>query len=162
MPPSPYPTRIQALRVSLGRLGIITRVHLRIVKETPINRSLTRLAPTEFLVQMSVLQEAARRAGNLSATGTSQGLPKWASDSEWFWIPQVSTRGPVAVRRAAGRPPVGRIGYPKANPLGIPGCTRPCTCSGWARLSPHTPELATTETGPPDPAHSPPYRSTSS
>jgi hypothetical protein len=80
----------QALRVSLGRLGVITRVHLRIVREGPVRRALTRLAPSGFLALMRELQAAARGAGaNLSGpAATAAALPAWADNSEWFWIPQ--------------------------------------------------------------------------
>ena len=77
--------------MSVGRLGVITRLKLRIEREVPVRRTLTRLAPSAFLAQMRELQAAARAAGPaalLSPGGTVAALPAWANDTEWFWVPQ--------------------------------------------------------------------------
>lgn len=84
---------LQALRGSLGKLGVITRVQLRITREVPVRRSLSSLAPPAFLAQMNQLQATARAAAaarvNMSDTAALlAALPPWANETEWFWVPQ--------------------------------------------------------------------------
>jgi len=93
--PTSHPFIFKALRVSVGRLGVITRVKLRIVREAPVRRSLVCLSPPAFLIQMRTLQQAALAAGldagaaNRSAsTDYLSRLPAWANETQWFWVPQ--------------------------------------------------------------------------
>lgn len=88
--------------MSVGRLGIITRVQLRIVREVPVRRSLAYLGPPAFLAMMRELQDAARAAGLGGAGGADAAasgdvdaaaavaaqLPKWVAESQMFWVPQ--------------------------------------------------------------------------
>lgn len=84
-PVAPVPPPYQALRVSLGNLGVITRAKLRIIREVPVRRELTKLTPPAFLEMMQQLQEAALAGGEEDPAK----LPPWARETEWFWIPQV-------------------------------------------------------------------------
>lgn len=79
--------------MSVGRLGVITRVKLRIVREVPVRRSLHRLTPPAFLERMRALQAAARAAEAAgvdmrNASAVRAALPAWAAEGEAFWVPQ--------------------------------------------------------------------------
>jgi len=50
----PHTLRLQALRVSVGQLGIIVRLKLQLVPDLPVERSLTELTPVEFLALLRV------------------------------------------------------------------------------------------------------------
>ncbi|GBF99231.1 L-gulonolactone oxidase [Raphidocelis subcapitata] len=101
--PEEEPFLFRALRVSVGRLGVITRLKMRIEREVPVRRTLTRLAPSAFLARMRELQAAARAAGPaalMTPNGTVAALPAWANDTEWFWVPQKYEFYQVAFSRA--------------------------------------------------------------
>lgn len=83
LPPCSLP---QALRVSVGKLGVIVRVKLRILREVPVRRELYRMPPPAFLGMMRELQSAAR---DVEAGTPGAALPKWLDETEWFWVPQV-------------------------------------------------------------------------
>ncbi|KAI8472715.1 MAG: hypothetical protein J3K34DRAFT_519583 [Monoraphidium minutum] len=83
--PEEQPFLFRALRVSVGRLGVISRAKLRIVREVPVRRTLLRLTPPAFLQQVAQLQEAAR-AVDAGAPGAA--LPSWANETQFFWVPQ--------------------------------------------------------------------------
>ena len=115
------PCGVQALRVSVGKLGVITRVQLRIVREVPVRRSLARLTPPEFLDKMRSLQDAAQAAGldpplNYSAgVGAAGKLPAWTNETEWFWVPQVCSKGltrTLSQHAVCTCPPGGSFAFP--------------------------------------------------
>eukprot|EP00879_Flechtneria_rotunda_P014556 GHRR01015211.1.p1 GENE.GHRR01015211.1~~GHRR01015211.1.p1 ORF type:complete len:664 (+),score=177.73 GHRR01015211.1:545-2536(+) len=73
------PFLMRAFRVSLGKLGVIARVQLRIVREVPVRRELKALTPAEFLQIMQDTQ----------ALWTSNGTtPVWMNETEFFWVTQ--------------------------------------------------------------------------
>ncbi|KIZ07313.1 hypothetical protein MNEG_0657 [Monoraphidium neglectum] len=95
--PEKDPFLFRALRLSVGKLGVITRAKLRIVREVPVRRELVRLAPPAFLAEMTELQEAARA---LQEQRPGAALPSWANETEWFWIPQKYEFMRVSFQRA--------------------------------------------------------------
>ncbi|KAG2493001.1 hypothetical protein HYH03_008665 [Edaphochlamys debaryana] len=73
------PFLMRALRVSVGRLGIVTHIKFRIVPEVPVTRSLHRLTASEFLAML----RDAQTQWNANAS-----LPHVFDETEWFWVPQ--------------------------------------------------------------------------
>lgn len=69
---------LQALRVSVGKLGIIARLRMRIVRELPVRRSLAALTPAAFL---DLMRQAA-------AADPGHAYPSWMTESQIFWIVQ--------------------------------------------------------------------------
>lgn len=64
----------------MGKLGVIGRVKLHIVKEVPVRRMIKALTPPEFLTLLQQAQDAwAEGAGS---------LPHWMMEAEFFWITQ--------------------------------------------------------------------------
>jgi hypothetical protein len=78
LPPLPL-LLLQALRVSVGKLGIIARVHFRVVKEVPVLRVLKALTPSELL---ALMQEAS--AGYVA----NSSIPHWMNETQIFWVVQ--------------------------------------------------------------------------
>lgn len=73
----------QAARVSVGKLGILVRLTLRIVREQPVTRILRSDIPaSQFLASLKEAQDYYK------ANGT---LPAWCDETEWFWIVQRNT-----------------------------------------------------------------------
>ena len=70
---------LQALRVSVGKLGIIARLQLKIVKEIPVKRTLTALTPVEFVRIMKDAQAMWEKEGK---------YPGWMNETQIFWVPQ--------------------------------------------------------------------------
>lgn len=66
-------------QVSVGKLGIITSLKLRIVREQPVRRTLTPITPTQLMGMLQGAQDewAERRS-----------LPGWMNETEFFWIVQ--------------------------------------------------------------------------
>lgn len=77
-PHTPAPPA-QAVRVNVGRLGVVTRVQMRIVPETAVQRTLHELNPSQLL---DLLREAQHM------WQTSAQLPAWMSEAAFFWITQ--------------------------------------------------------------------------
>lgn len=71
--------RLQALRVSVGKLGIIVRLKLKIYHEVPVRRTLTALNPEQFLTLMQSAQEDVEKGGS---------PPAWVQETEAFWVVQ--------------------------------------------------------------------------
>lgn len=70
----------QAFRVSMGKLGIITSVKFRIVREQPVMRTATQgLRPSEFLDLLRDAQQVFNRTGD---------LPTWTNESQVYWFVQ--------------------------------------------------------------------------
>lgn len=122
MPPAPpraprHPPQhcLQALRVSVGRLGVIARVQLRIVHDVPVKRTLRTLTPPQFL---QLLEGA---SASWAANGT---LPSWANESAWrhrvscLHARQRSCCAHAAAQRAHSRDP--SAGACALAPLGPP------------------------------------------
>lgn len=68
----------QALRVSVGKLGIIGRVQLAIVPEVPVRRSLKALSYRQFLDMVNAAQQGAL---------AGQPPPMWMNETQLFWLP---------------------------------------------------------------------------
>ncbi|MEW5299855.1 MAG: hypothetical protein WDW36_002829 [Sanguina aurantia] len=78
-----HPFLMRAARVSVGKLGILVRLTLRIVREQPVTRILRSDIPaSRFLASLREAQ------GYYKANGT---LPAWCDETEWFWIVQRNT-----------------------------------------------------------------------
>ncbi|KAG2423395.1 hypothetical protein HXX76_015360 [Chlamydomonas incerta] len=98
-----HPFLMRALRLSVGKLGIITHIRFRIVREMPVTRTLHALRASAFRSLMAEVQAAWAAAADTAGNGA---LPDWLrghGDSEWFWVPQrheflavTYTRGDVA------------------------------------------------------------------
>eukprot|EP00775_Hariotina_reticulata_P010758 gene10758-10914_t len=71
---------MKALRVSVGKLGVIGRVKLHIVKEVPVQRMIKALTPPEFLALLQHAQDAWAEGGG--------SLPHWMMEADIFWITQ--------------------------------------------------------------------------
>jgi hypothetical protein len=69
----------QALRVSVGKLGILARVQFRIVREVPVRRVLKAMTPTEL---QALMQKA---SADYAATGS---IPHWMNETQIFWVVQ--------------------------------------------------------------------------
>ncbi|EFJ52629.1 hypothetical protein VOLCADRAFT_85802 [Volvox carteri f. nagariensis] len=105
------PFLMRAVRVGVGKLGIITHIKFRIMREVPVTRTIRRLASTEFLELLRSAQDQ---------WNTNGSLPEWMDETEWFWVPQrheflmvTFTRGDIS--EAAKRLEVLR-GYALAGP----------------------------------------------
>lgn len=72
----------QALRVNVGKLGVVTSVKFRIVREQPVIRTATlNISSSEFLQTLREAQDMFNDNGE---------LPRWMNESQVFWIPQLS------------------------------------------------------------------------
>ena len=69
----------KALRVSVGQLGIITRLTLKIVQDFPVKRTIRSLPSSSFL---ELLDEAQ------TLYLANKSLPNWMDETEFFWNPQ--------------------------------------------------------------------------
>ena len=70
----------QAFRVSLGKLGIITSMKFKIVKEQPVTRTQTKgVLPSTFIDMMKEAQEMYKE---------TRDLPDWMNETQIFWIVQ--------------------------------------------------------------------------
>lgn len=74
-----HPFLFRALRVSVGKLAVITSLKLRIVREEPVQRTLTTLPPSRLV---ALLREAQDEYSD------KKTLPAWMNETEFFWIPQ--------------------------------------------------------------------------
>lgn len=71
----------QAMRVNVGKLGIVTAAKMEIVKEVPVKRTLRRgLSPVNFLFMLKEAQEMYRK---------NRSLPEWMVESQVFWLVQL-------------------------------------------------------------------------
>ncbi len=70
------PLYVQALRVSVGVLGIITRVKLPIIKDVPVQRKEERLTLTQYLSLMDGIQGQYKK---------NQTWPAWVNDGQMMW-----------------------------------------------------------------------------
>eukprot|EP00198_Chlamydomonas_reinhardtii_P009630 XP_001698967.1 predicted protein [Chlamydomonas reinhardtii] len=108
-----HPFLMRAFRVSVGKLGVITHIRFRIIREMPVTRTLHSLPASAFLTLLAQAQAAWNAAANTTTTTANStnstidvGLAGWLrghDDSEWFWVPQrheflavTYTRGDVA------------------------------------------------------------------
>lgn len=101
------PFLMRAVRVSAGRLGVIARVTLRVVREEPVRRQLRLLGERDFLGLLREAQDAWNAAGGArEGTGlppaatepaarreallarAQKALPRWAMDGQAFWLPE--------------------------------------------------------------------------
>ncbi|KXZ42035.1 hypothetical protein GPECTOR_218g459 [Gonium pectorale] len=73
------PFLMRALRVNVGKLGVVTHIKFRIVREMPVTRTLNSLPASRFLALLRSAQQ------QWAANGT---LPDWMDETEWFWVPQ--------------------------------------------------------------------------
>lgn len=87
------PFLMRAVRVSVGQLGVITSLRLRLVKEEPVQRQLNLMPSSGFLGLLTLAQQQYRE---------NKTLPSWLNETEFFWITQRSefmmvsfTRGDV-------------------------------------------------------------------
>lgn len=72
---------MQAMRVSLGKLGIVTAVKMKMVKEVPVKRTLRRgLTPMDFVSMLREAQEMYKK---------NKSLPEWMVESQIFWLVQL-------------------------------------------------------------------------
>lgn len=70
----------QAFRVSLGKLGIITAIKMKIVQEQPVSRTQSRgILPSQFIGMLRDAQEMYK---------TTRSLPQWMNETQVFWIVQ--------------------------------------------------------------------------
>lgn len=67
--------------MSVGQLGVITSLRMRIVREQPVRRTLVSLKSSEYL---DILKAAQRQLIS------SRRLPGWLNETEFFWITQRS------------------------------------------------------------------------
>ncbi|KXZ51873.1 hypothetical protein GPECTOR_11g309 [Gonium pectorale] len=73
------PFLMRALRVHVGKLGVVTYIKFRIVREMPVKRTLNSLPSSRFLALLRSAQQ------QWIANGT---LPGWMDETQWFWVPQ--------------------------------------------------------------------------
>jgi FAD/FMN-containing dehydrogenase len=76
--------QVQALRVSVGKLGIIARVQFRIVREVPVRRVLKALTPTELLALMHEASDSYK---------ANSSIPHWMNETQIFWVVQKNQVG---------------------------------------------------------------------
>eukprot|EP00803_Ostreobium_quekettii_P005155 evm.model.scf_1682.3 EVM.evm.TU.scf_1682.3 scf_1682:31361-34800(+) len=80
--PESHPMLMKALRVNVGKLGIVTSVKFRIVREQPVIRTAAlNVKSSEFLQSLREAQDMFNDNGE---------LPRWMNESQVFWIPQLS------------------------------------------------------------------------
>lgn len=77
--PESHPLHFRAFQVNVGRLGVVTHVKLRIIKETRVRRTLLLGIPHN--VFMSKFKDAQEMYKN---TGT---FPVWMQEMQAQWIP---------------------------------------------------------------------------
>ncbi|KAL6752479.1 hypothetical protein V8C86DRAFT_2752850 [Haematococcus lacustris] len=78
--PASHPFLMRAARVAVGKLGIITQLKMRIVREQPVTRRLRTIPASAFLSLMSEAQTSAQRGS----------YPDWVNETEFFWLPHRS------------------------------------------------------------------------
>ncbi|GFH17373.1 FAD-binding PCMH-type domain-containing protein, partial [Haematococcus lacustris] len=78
--PATHPFLMRAARVAVGKLGIITQLKMRIVREQPVTRRLRTIPASAFLSLMSEAQTSAQRGS----------YPDWVNETEFFWLPHRS------------------------------------------------------------------------
>ncbi|WIA37270.1 hypothetical protein OEZ86_014213 [Tetradesmus obliquus] len=87
----------EAFRVSVGKLGILARVQFRIVPEVPVRRMLKAYTPTELLALMK----------DASASYVANGsIPHWMNETQIFWVVQKNQFLAVSFLRADSADPV--------------------------------------------------------
>jgi len=80
--PSSHPFLMKALRVNMGKLGIVAAVKFRIVREQPVIRTVTKgILPSSFLQSLRDAQDMFNYNG---------AVPRWMNESQVFWIPQLN------------------------------------------------------------------------
>ena len=75
----PFLAILQAFRVSVGRLGVITSLKFRIVREQPAMRTVTAIAPSHFIEMLRSAQDMFNEEGI---------LPEWMNETTIFWFVQ--------------------------------------------------------------------------
>ena len=70
------PFLMRAMRVSVGRLGVIVSLKLRIVPNDPVTRELQHTKVSVLLDQVNQIQEEFRAYGT---------LPDFANERQWYW-----------------------------------------------------------------------------
>ncbi|GMH42611.1 hypothetical protein BSKO_10530 [Bryopsis sp. KO-2023] len=76
-----HPFEMKAMRVSVGKLGIITALKMQIMVEVPVKRSLRRgLTPIDLLFMLREAQEMYIK---------NRSLPEWMVESQIFWLVQI-------------------------------------------------------------------------
>lgn len=104
---APDPFLFRAVRVSVGRLGVIARVTLQIVPEEPVRRELRLVGERDFLQLVREVQDkwnlagGAREGTGLPPAATQPkarreallarakaALPRWVMDGQAFWLPE--------------------------------------------------------------------------
>ncbi len=65
--------------MSVGKLGIITRLKFRLAHEVAVQRDLRELSPPQFLQVLRSAQDAYNTGGV---------LPTWLDEAEAFWVTQ--------------------------------------------------------------------------
>ncbi|GFH06839.1 FAD-binding PCMH-type domain-containing protein, partial [Haematococcus lacustris] len=78
--PASHPFLMRAARVSVGKLGIITQLKMRIVREEPVTRRLRLMPASAFVTLMREVQTSAEQGSH----------PGWLNETEFFWLPQRS------------------------------------------------------------------------
>ncbi|GFH05987.1 FAD-binding PCMH-type domain-containing protein [Haematococcus lacustris] len=78
--PASHPFLMRAARVSVGKLGIITQLKMRIVREEPVTRRLRLMPASAFVTLMREVQTSAEQGSH----------PAWLNETEFFWLPQRS------------------------------------------------------------------------
>lgn len=75
---------LQAFRLSVGKLGIIARLKMRVVKEIPVKRTLKALTPVELLQMMTNASDMYQK---------DRTWPEWMNETQIFWIVQKNQVG---------------------------------------------------------------------
>jgi FAD/FMN-containing dehydrogenase len=91
--PEKHPHLFSALRVSVGRLGVITRLRINVSAQQPVDRRLQEMTFEEFVDQIEAVQEAYRdavKAGSLPAVlqalaSLDETQVMWAVPLERVW-----------------------------------------------------------------------------
>ncbi|CAD7703073.1 unnamed protein product [Ostreobium quekettii] len=77
-----HPFLMKAFRVNMGKLGIVTSVKFRIVREQPVIRTVSKgILPSAFLQSLREAQDMFNYNGE---------VPRWMNESQVFWIPQLN------------------------------------------------------------------------
>ncbi len=63
----------------MGKLGLITRLKLRLLPEVPVKRELRQMNEQQYLALLGQVQAQWR---------LNQTLPAWLDETEFFWITQ--------------------------------------------------------------------------
>eukprot|EP00873_Tetraselmis_striata_P012175 jgi/Tetstr1/432439/TSEL_021815.t1 len=89
--PESHPQLMKAFRVSVGRLGVIVEVKLRIRPEVPVKRTNVWMRPSSFIARMMEVQDQYT---------ANQTMPDWVDEIQFFWSAQTQEVAQVTFDRA--------------------------------------------------------------